>query len=39
MDLVIAILQLAAAVLALAAAVVELVSTRPGRSGRKNAKR
>ena len=39
MDLVIAILQLAAAVFALAAAVVELVSTRPGRSGRKNAKR
>ena len=39
MDLIIAIVQLAAAVLALAAAVVELVSTRPGRSGRRNAKR
>ena len=39
MDLVIAILQLAAAVLVLAAGIVELVSTRPGRSGRKNAKR
>ena len=39
MDLIIAIVQLAAAVLALAAGIVELASTRPGRSGRKNAKR
>ena len=39
MDLIIAIVQLAAAFMALAAAVVELVSTRPGRSGRRNAKR